>query len=86
MKQLYNYEILMFILSLSIMSTVALGANISISAMPPPDMISPKNLSVSSTLLSLITGTAIRVISSPGENMIGIALSWVVSLKSAMAK
>ena len=68
------------------MSTVAVGAKISISDMPPPDMISPKNLSVSSTLVSSIIGTVIRVTVAPGGNMMNNALAWVVSLKSAVAR
>ena len=68
------------------MLTDAVGAKISISDMPPLDMISPKNLSVPSTLVSLIIGTVIRVTVSPAGNMMGIALAWVVSVKSAMAK
>ena len=60
--------------SLSVMSTVAVGAKMSKPAMPPPEMICPKNLSLPSTNRSLVIGTSISVSGLPGENMIGMAL------------
>ena len=61
--------------SLSIMSTVAVGAKMRKSLMPPPEMIRPKNRSVLSTRLSLLIGISIVVRVDPPVNMIGNALA-----------
>ena len=61
--------------SSSLMSTVAVGAMMSRSAIPPPEIICPKNLSVPSTKASLVIGTSITVSVLPGGNVIGMALA-----------
>ena len=63
------------LLSLSVMSTVAVGAKISKSLIPPPVMICPKNRSVPSTNWSLVIGTSITVSVLPAGNVIGTALA-----------
>ena len=47
--------------SSSLMSTVAVGAMMSRSAIPLPEIICPKNLSVTSTKASLVIDTSISV-------------------------
>ena len=66
---------LQYLLSLSLMSTVAVGAKMSNPAMPPPEIICPKNLSVPSTCRSLVMGTSITVSILPAGKVIGIALA-----------
>ena len=67
------------------MLTVAFGAKMLISDMPPPLTIRPKNCSVPSTRRSLIIGTLTVVEVCPVSNIMGTALALVVPMKSRSA-
>ena len=54
-----------------------------ISLMPPQEMICPKNHSVPSTSILLVTGTSTVVPTPPPMNMMGTALAQVIPVKSA---